>query len=224
MQPIPGQSTLYLRSGPSFTCRWSLTTRLLDAGRRLHRRRPPLRIIGQNSLLLIPSPVIPVPICSIAIRAHSRPKRLVAAPGSPAPSGTLADWEVIISEGKDCREDADQESKENVEAVVSEVEPPGRGDEDGRKEREEGENEEVQRRGGSLAADGRDGLLVRGDALVGFGVGGDVFVAAASGLEAGGEGGEGGGFEGVAGWCDEGDCNRELAREEEREVEKACRS
>lgn len=93
--------------------------------------------------------------------SNTGPESPVRAPRRPCPSRAGADGEVVVSEAEDTGDDADEVAEEDVESVVAEVGPPGRGDENRGEEGEKGEDEEVHGRRGSLSPGGQGNSLRR---------------------------------------------------------------
>lgn len=101
-----------------------------------------------------------LPVHGIAKTADASPPGLVGTPRAPGPPGALRDGQVVPPKGKDGANGAHEEAEEDVEAVVAKVEPARGGDEDGGEEGRCGEDEEVQRGCGGLAAGGGEGGVV----------------------------------------------------------------
>lgn len=97
--------------------------------------------------------------------ANTGPKGAARVSGSPGPAGTGLDGHVVEAEGVDGADGANEEAKENVEAVVAVVEPAGGGDEDGDAKWHERNGEEVDGRGGGLAAERLDVGVEAGGAV-----------------------------------------------------------
>ena len=88
------------------------------------------------------------------------------AAGAPGPPGAAGNGQVVVAEGEDGRDGADEVAEDDVEAVVAVVPPPRAGDEDRGEEGQDCEAEEVDGRRRGLPPDGRDGLVVARDPLV----------------------------------------------------------
>lgn len=88
---------------------------------------------------------------NIAQPADTSPVCPVRTARAPRPTSSHGDRQVIESEAEDGSEDADEETKENVEAVVAEVEPAGSCDENGQAKGRHGDDEKVDGRSGRLA-------------------------------------------------------------------------
>lgn len=144
---------------------------------------------------------------------------------------------MVVAEREEGTDQADEVAEQDVEAVVAEVEPARTGDKDGREPRDDADQQQVERRRGSLEAYGGHGarvsrktlLLGRADAAAcvgpsapracGASRGHLVRFGPAHGGHGGvmasprGKGGEGGGIDIRAGG-EEGNCDGELAGDE----------
>lgn len=99
-----------------------------------------------------------------AVTAHARPESLVLRPWSPGPACTSSNREVVVPEREDSRDGANEEAKDDVEAVMSKIEPTRAGDEDGGEERKNTDEKKIEGRRGSLTPSGCYVLCVRGEA------------------------------------------------------------
>lgn len=101
-------------------------------------RQPPSRYHGirrhrattSKSFLLVTSPMKPrklvthgCPIRCKAVTAHACPESLVLRTWSPGPACTSSNREMVVSEREDGRDGADEKAKDDVEAVMSKIEP-----------------------------------------------------------------------------------------------------
>lgn len=118
------------------------------------------------------SRAVRVRICPLTTRipphSNPRPETPLPATGTPSPTGAPANREVVESEGEEGADGPDEVAEEDIEAVVPEVGEPCRGDIDAGEPGDDGEDEEVNRRRGSLAADSDQGIVVAAGPGVGF--------------------------------------------------------
>lgn len=105
---------------------------------------------------------IGLPTARIPPHSNASPETPLPATGTPGPARAAADREVVESEREDGADGPDQVAEEDVEAVVPEVGEPRRGNVDAGEPGDGCEHEEVDGRGGSLAADGDQGVVVAG--------------------------------------------------------------
>ena len=98
-----------------------------------------------HALLLVAAGIPALLIGGVAVRADAGPEGLIAATRPPGPSGTSADRQVVVAEGEDGGDGADDEAEEDIEAVVPEVEPSRAGNEDRCEEWENSDQEQVNR-------------------------------------------------------------------------------
>lgn len=88
--------------------------------------------------------------------ADSSPEGPVGTARGPCPASSRANGHVVVAEAVDGGDDADEEAKEDIEAVVAVVEPARGGDEDGDAEGHKRDGEEVHGRRSGLATNRLD--------------------------------------------------------------------
>jgi hypothetical protein len=71
---------------------------------------------------------------------------------------------VVVPEREDSRDGANEEAKDDVEAVMAKIEPTRAGDEDGGEERKNTDEKKIEGRRGSLTPSSCYVLCVRGEA------------------------------------------------------------
>ena len=103
----------------------------------------PRQAVRLEGLLLVSSAVIAGSGGGIAVASDAAPEGLVVAARAPCPAGALPDGQVVEAESEEGGGGADEEAKEDVEAVVPEVKPATAGDEDRGEEGQDGDEEEV---------------------------------------------------------------------------------
>lgn len=119
-------------------------------------------LISWRSLQVCRSTLGLIRATNITSHADTRPKAPFSASRTPSPSGTSGDRQVIPAECKDGCDCADEVSEQDIEAVMSEVRPSGRGDVDAREERDDCEHEEVYWRCCSLISRSNNRFIVAG--------------------------------------------------------------
>lgn len=91
-------------------------------------------------------------VASEAQAANASPECTVVATRSPSPTGTSHDGQVVVSEAVDGGDGANEETKQDIETVVAEVEPSRGSDEDGQTEGDKSNGQQVDGRGSSLSS------------------------------------------------------------------------
>lgn len=61
------------------------------------------------------------PASDVVAHTDASPETPIPASGTPTPSGSLVDWQMVVAECKDGRDCTDQISEQNVETVMSEI-------------------------------------------------------------------------------------------------------
>lgn len=161
--------------------------------------------------------------------ADASPEGAVVAARAPGPACAGHDGQVVVAEAVYGRDGADEEAKEDVEAVVTKVEPARGGDEDGQAEGDEGDGEEVDGGRGGLAPQRLQARVVLGVAVQGPQLAGGIAaqarllkrVAAGRGHGARREGAVHGVVERRGRGHDKRQGDGELARQEQRQVDEA---
>lgn len=178
-------------------------------------------------------------LAGIAQTTDASPECSRFAARTPCPARSIAGWHVVEAEGEVGGGKAHEVAEQDVEAVVTEIIPSRGGDPDGCAERRKSDAEKVNRRGGSLPADGLNMVILlrmaHGDLAGNWGWRRRSIVPLPFLLVRRGEGvivvlharWEGCARKrvrhAVAG-CDKGDVDGELAGDEEGEIDETSRS
>lgn len=91
-------------------------------------------------------------IARVAQTPDAGPKGAIIAARAPSPTCAGHDGQVVVPEAVNSGDNANEEPEKNIEAVVAEIEPSRRGDEDGQTKWHEGNGEEVEGRRSGLSS------------------------------------------------------------------------
>ena len=158
--------------------------------------------------------------------ADTSPEGPVGTARGPCPASSRANRHMVVAEAVDGGDDADEEAKEDIEAVVAVVEPARGRDEDGDAEGHEGDSEEIHGRRSGLATNRLDIGVVASVAIGHLGSYAGVVVSAIktsdTSVDARGESSMETRICGAGTRNDERNSHDELASEVQREVDESC--